>query len=153
MPAKLIPFTQLSSIQQHLVLQWRNHPQVRRWMLNKEEISLQEHLQFLDKLRTDTTKEYFLVNDNGVDIGVIDFTDIDQASQSASIGLYANPQLHGVGRLLMDTLLWYGFSKLNLHTLRVSVYRNNTKAIHLYEKFQFIPIKKDDTLLYMELSR
>ena len=55
----LVNFIDLDYEAKQSVLAMRNHPEVRKWMYTKEEISLQDHLDFIDSLYSDTVKQYF----------------------------------------------------------------------------------------------
>lgn len=145
MSMQLLDFTTLDSLQLTLVLSWRNHPDICRWMLKSDEISTEDHFRFVELLKQRSDKRYFLVQNNGENIGVIDFIDITQAS--AEIGVYANPQLRGVGDTLMRALIDYAFSTLKVTTLIATVFADNDRAKLLYEKFDF---KEKERILYNE---
>lgn len=132
---RLLDFTTLDAERLTVVLAWRNHPNVRQWMLNTNEISSEEHFHFVESLKQRSDKRYFLVQDNNDYIGVIDLTDITQTS--AEIGIYANPQMRGVGETLMNALIGYAFVTLKVKTLIATVFADNEKAKHLYQKFDF----------------
>lgn len=132
---QLVDFTTLDTQLLTLVLAWRNHPDIRHWMLNDDVISMENHLQFIESLKQRSDRRYFLVQREGEYIGVIDLTDITQTS--AEIGIYTNPDIRGVGESLMCVLIEYAFSTLKLMTLIASVFADNDRAKHLYEKFDF----------------
>jgi UDP-4-amino-4,6-dideoxy-N-acetyl-beta-L-altrosamine N-acetyltransferase len=136
MRVQLLDFTTLDTQLLTTVLAWRNHSDIRRWMLSDDEISLENHLRFVESLKNRADKCYFLVQRESESIGVIDFTDITQ--NSAEIGIYANPQMRGVGEALMNALIEYGFSTLGVKILIATVFTDNERAKHLYEKFDFI---------------
>jgi UDP-4-amino-4,6-dideoxy-N-acetyl-beta-L-altrosamine N-acetyltransferase len=127
-----------------MILKWRNHPEISQFMINKK-VELNEHLNFIDSLKENKTKKYFLVDD----IGVIDFNNI--TDEKADIGLYKNPSKQKVGSKLMNELINYGFNELKLKKLILYVYENNEKAINLYQKFNFKEVDKKDNLIKMEL--
>lgn len=135
MRVRLLDFTTLDKERLTMVLAWRNHSDIRRWMLSDDEISLENHLHFVESLKNRADKRYFLVQQEDAYIGVIDFTDITQTS--AEIGIYANPKMRGVGKALMNALVEYGFSTLGVEILIASVFADNDRAKHLYEKFDF----------------
>jgi UDP-4-amino-4,6-dideoxy-N-acetyl-beta-L-altrosamine N-acetyltransferase len=135
MQVRLLDFITLDTQLLTMVLRWRNHSDIRRWMVNTEEILIDNHLQFVESLKGRSDKRYFLVQREDEYIGVIDFTDINQ--NSAEIGIYANPELRGIGETLMNALIEYGFSTLKVTTLMASVFDDNKRAKYLYEKFDF----------------
>ena len=138
-------FTQLSYEEAIKILQWRNSPQIAKWMYNKN-ISKEEHFNFLKKLQNDNTKKYFLVDD----IGVIDFTNITKTT--ANIGLYKNPSKKKVGDKLLEHIIDYGFNNLKLQKLTLEVFKNNQKAISLYKKHNFKTVEEKKDIIKMELS-
>jgi UDP-4-amino-4,6-dideoxy-N-acetyl-beta-L-altrosamine N-acetyltransferase len=135
----LINFTTLELSQKKLVLSWRNHPDIRKWMIQKEEISLDEHLSFIEHLKTQPDKHHFLVCDAENCIGVINLTLIQK--NSYELGLYANPEMRGVGTQLMNTLIDY-VKELGALKLIANVFITNVRANHLYERFDFKPISQ-----------
>ena len=137
-------FIQLDYDEKLMILEWRNHSEISKFMINKK-IKLKEHLNFINSLKENKTKLYFLVDD----IGVIDFTNI--TDKKADIGLYKNPNKQKVGSVLMKHIIDYGFNVLGLEKLVLYVYENNQKAINLYKKFNFKIVDKKDNLLKMEL--
>lgn len=133
----LCNFTTLSEPQKKMILAWRNHENIKAYMYNVNDISEAEHFAFIESLKTREDRRYFLVQNAGLDIGVIDFNDISK--ESAVMGLYANPTLNqkGIGSLLMDAIVAYAFETLKVHILKAEVFEDNIKAKALYEKFGF----------------
>jgi UDP-4-amino-4,6-dideoxy-N-acetyl-beta-L-altrosamine N-acetyltransferase len=155
MQVRLLDFTTLDAQLLTMVLAWRNHSDVRRWMLNADEISMENHLQFVELLKNRADKRYFLVQREGKSIGVIDFTDITQ--NSAEIGIYTNPDMRGVGEILMKALVEYAFVTLHLTTLIATVFADNERAKYLYEKFDFTETERSlyngREMITMELNQ
>jgi UDP-4-amino-4,6-dideoxy-N-acetyl-beta-L-altrosamine N-acetyltransferase len=137
-------FIQLNYDEKLMILEWRNHSETSKFMINKK-VELKEHLNFINSLKENKTKLYFLVDD----IGVVDFINI--TDKKADIGLYKNPNKQKVGSVLMKHIIDYGFNVLKLEKLILYVYKNNQKAINLYKKFNFKIVDKKDNLLKMEL--
>ena len=136
-------FQDLSLEEKEEVLKWRNDKSIREFMYDKEPISLENHLNFIDNL--DNSKVYLKVDD----LGVINFR---IKNNFAEIGLHKNPNKQKVGSKLMKTLIDYGFNVLKLDKLILYVFENNIKAINLYKKFGFIEVDKKDNLIKMELK-
>ena len=147
---ELINFIDLSYDEKVEILLWRNHPYIRQWMFDKELISLENHISYIDSLQEKKDRVYFVIKQYGQSIGVIDFTNIDLNNLEAEIGLYAKPMLKGVGSLLMHNIVEYGFNELKLKKLVSKVFEDNFSAIRLYEKFNFKQVDKQDSLLVME---
>lgn len=130
-------FFDLSLDDKLLILDWRNDVNVRKWMYSPEIISEVEHLEFIGSLQYNAEKQYFLVSKENKKIGVIYFTNINHENKSAEIGLYSNPELSGMGSLLMDSVLRYAFDKLHFYRLIAEAFIENDRAINLYKKFNF----------------
>jgi len=149
---KLINFTDLSLTDKKMVLEWRNHLSIRKWMFSKDKIALKEHLSYIELLKTKNDRTYFLVEEQERPIGVIDFTDIDLDKSQASIGIYSKPNLRGVGKILMQEILDYSFNKLKINILISEVFDNNYSAIKLYKGYGFKEVNKRDNIIIMELK-
>ncbi|MGD9970907.1 MAG: UDP-4-amino-4,6-dideoxy-N-acetyl-beta-L-altrosamine N-acetyltransferase [Sulfuricurvum sp.] len=132
---RLHEFSTLDAQTLERIRAWRNHPDIRRWMLNRHEISAEEHLRFVSSLPAREDRRYFLVEKDGEYIGVIDFNDI--TADSAELGIYASPELRGMGTPLMEAIIAYATGTLKIRSLIASVFTGNDRAKHLYEKFDF----------------
>lgn len=153
---RLVNFCDLGNDDLHLVLQWRNHPEVRKWMYTDTPISLKEHLGFIDTLKSSTDRYYFLVFQGREPIGVIYFTNIDMQKKIAHFGLYGNPERKGRGMVLMERIVTYAFKIMDLNRLIAEVFSDNVKALHLYKQFGFCQFAgttyKGQTVLQLKLD-
>jgi len=43
---QLLNFIDLELKEKEMILEWRNHPDIRKWMYNQDEIKFEEHLSF-----------------------------------------------------------------------------------------------------------
>ena len=152
----LTNFIDLSDKNKFMVLDWRNIEDIRKWMYNSDIISKEEHLEFVDTLKTNETKQYYLVSYKENYVGVIYFTDIDSIRKTAEFGIYTNPDLKGNGKMLMDSICEYSFNILNLHKIVAEVFVDNKRAIDLYHHFKFQRIGENifnnKKVVYMELK-
>ena len=73
MSIELTNFIDMSLEEKKMVLEWRNHEEIRKWMYNQDEISLDEHLKFIQNLEFNPFKQYLIVKKGNEFIGVIDF--------------------------------------------------------------------------------
>ncbi|MBE0514915.1 UDP-4-amino-4,6-dideoxy-N-acetyl-beta-L-altrosamine N-acetyltransferase [Sulfurimonas sp.] len=155
----LINFTDLTLEEKKMVLLWRNHPTIKQWMYNSDDILLENHLNFIETLNECTDKLYFLVKRDDDYIGVVDFTNIDKESKSSEFGLYSNPflKIAGIGRILEEISIAYAFQTLKVSILKLEVFAENEKAINLYKKFNFKEITKkivnNREVICMELNK
>jgi len=154
---ELINFTELSYDEKLMVLEWRNHPDIKKWMYTTENIKKEAHLKFIVSLKNNKNKLYFVVKQKNKYLGVIDFTELD--SQSIYFGLYANPDIKmvGIGRILEKISIDYAFDILKKDSLKLEVFSSNRQVINLHKKFNFIEIEtkivNEKEVICMELAR
>ncbi|TKX34358.1 UDP-4-amino-4,6-dideoxy-N-acetyl-beta-L-altrosamine N-acetyltransferase [Campylobacter taeniopygiae] len=146
---ELKKFIELNEQEITLVWQWRNDKKVNEFMHTKN-FDMQEHKNFIHNLKQDMSKKYFLVFKDKEAIGVIDFVNIKK--ESCYFGLYARPDLKGVGQILMDEVKKYAFEILKMKTLKAQVFKNNDKALKLYLNNDFKIEKENKNMLNLYLS-
>ena len=112
-------------------------------MLNQEEISLKNHLKFIDSL--DEKRIYLKIDD----LGVINFKIF---KNYVELGIHKNPNKQKVGSKLLKTAIEYAFNELQAKKIILYVFENNIKAINLYRKFGFKEIDKQKNIIKMELK-
>lgn len=151
---ELINFTDLNREEKKMVLLWRNTPNIKKWMFTSDDISMNNHFNFIESLNNQEEKLYFLVKNSNEYIGVINFTDI--TSDSSEIGIYSNPSLRGVGNILLQSIMSYAFNNLKVQKLIAEVFSQNEKALNLYKKYGFLEVKRrvfdNKELICMELK-
>ena len=155
MSIELTNFIDMSLKEKKMVLEWRNHEKIRKWMYNQDIISLESHLNYIEHLKNSKSKRYFLIKKDNNYIGTIDFTDIDLEKRECYLGLYAKPHIKGVGDILMETIIEYAFGALEINLLRLEVLESNRRAIDLYKRFDFKEFNREvvngNRMIYMEL--
>ncbi|MDA3969391.1 UDP-4-amino-4,6-dideoxy-N-acetyl-beta-L-altrosamine N-acetyltransferase [Helicobacter ibis] len=143
-------FSELDINEIAIIFAWRNDARVCEFMKTKN-FSWEIHNKFIESLKDRKDKEYFLVYSGDVAIGVVYFVDIN--SDSCEFGIYANPNLKGYGKILMQHLLDYAKNTLKVKTLYSSVYTKNKRALKLYESFGFeIQENKEMSFVKLDLS-
>ena len=134
---KLINFTDLSNDEKKIILEWRNNPNIKKWMYTQDDITPESHLNFIDSLKNSKEKLYFLVKKEDENIGVIYFTNLTK--KEVYFGLYANPTIKilGVGRILEELSIDFAFNSLNARKLKLEVFEDNIQVINLHRKYNF----------------
>lgn len=147
---ELLDFITLTYEDKVKVMGWRNNPQVRQFMENSDEISLKGHLDFIETLKNRRDK-YFLVRENGVDIGVIYFV---TKNDNTYFGLYKATCnfTKGVGQALLKLGAYYSITKMGLPDIQLYLKRDNLAALNTYKKFGFIQYLEDSKFIYMRYS-
>ena len=138
---QLLNFIDLKPEEKEMILKWRNNPKIRMWMYNQDEIKLEEHLNFIEGLKSRKDKLYFLVKKEDEFIGIIDFTQLVE-KKSVHMGIYSNPNIKGNGQILLNTIKGYSFNYLKVERVFSEVFVENEKAYSLYKKFNFKDISE-----------
>lgn len=126
---------------QEQLLCWRNASEIRHAMIHQKIISLEEHKQWLKNvLHVESNYQIRVCFLEESPFGVIYLDDIDIANRSACWGLYIGEkrfQGKGLGKLMVRSVLNWGFLELDLDRLYTSVLADNTNALSLYLKEGF----------------
>ena len=81
---------------------------------------------------------------SGKFIGNIEFDNITLSNAEIKIIISEEFQNKHYGLEALKRLIEYGFNELNLEEISLTVYSNNYRALHLYEKIGFIPYKIEE---------
>ena len=141
--AHLKNFTQLNSDEVLATFIARSHPSIACFLTNTTP-NYEAHKNYINYLKNQSDKRYFMVFDDDDFMGVILFTSIKTKEGEAEFGLYKNPRMTSVGNLLMQALLDYAKNELKLKRLYGRVKKKNIKAIKLYTHFGFSPSDDDE---------
>lgn len=120
-----------------MVLTWRNHPEVSRYMLTQHEISLAEHTQWFMRAVQDNTRRLLIVQEQGNPIGYVQFSNVKPGGV-ADWGLYARPEASkGTGSKLGASALDHAFGQLKLNKVCGQAIDTNQASIRFHERLGF----------------
>lgn len=121
----------------HLVLAWRNHPDIRKFMYTQHEISFKEHSAWFAKAHLDEGKKLLIFEVSGVPMGFVNLT-FHKHGEIADWGFYISPEADkGTGRSLGQTTLQYVFNELGLHKVCGEALDYNEPSIRFHLKLGF----------------
>ena len=121
-----------------MLLAWRNHPEIRRFMLTQHEINLDEHRNWFTKASQDESRRLLIVEDEQQPIGYVQFSNVVKGGVS-DWGFYARPDSpKGTGRKLGVTALDYAFRLLCLHKVCGQAIESNHASIAFHERLGFL---------------
>lgn len=143
-------FTKLNKDELEMILKWRNDESVNRFFI-KRFVEPKEHFNFVEELKHNKSKKYFLVLDDEKPIGVVNFININK--DECEFGLYQNPKFKGYGKTLLKAMLSYAFETLKVKTIKACVYNENKRAIALFLSFDFVLYEKDEKMSYFTLKK
>lgn len=134
------PLYILPASDQIMVLEWRNHLNVRKWMYNNQPIGLEEHLAYIKGLASDNKNSSWLIKSDGKYVGIASLHRLDVYHRHGFLGIYGCPDsvVNGRGDILMYVIKKIAKDVLGLHTLKLEVFEDNEHAINYYEKHGFV---------------
>ncbi len=120
-----------------MVLAWRNHADVRRYMFTQHEISLDEHRNWFAKASQDPSRCLLIVEENKQAIGYVQFSKVEDGGV-ADWGFYARPDASkGSGRKLGVMALNHAFGPLKLHKVCGQAIASNQASIAFHQRLGF----------------
>jgi len=120
-----------------LVLQWRNHPDIRRWMYSSHQISPSEHREWYAGAQEDRRRHLLIVEEAGVPFGFVQFTQTGNDGV-ADWGFYTLPGApRGSGRKLGLAALNYAFTRIGLRKVRGEAIAFNEISAAFHRKLGF----------------
>jgi len=120
-----------------MVLAWRNHPEVRRFMFTQHEISLQEHRNWFLRVKQDNSRLLLIAHDANEPIGFVQLNAVSRGG-IAEWGFYARPDASkGSGRKLGWAALNYAFNHLGLHKICGQAIESNQASIAFHKRMGF----------------
>lgn len=130
---KFVNFTKLDKEIIGKIRIWRNHPEIRKFMYNSDEISEEEHFNFVNNLKERDDRYYWLVIKDEKPLGVINLVKVNYDNQSAESGFYVLPEFmdSGIGLEFTLKINYFFFSILKCKKILGSVEVNNTNALIL----------------------
>lgn len=127
----------MSSGDLETVLAWRNHQEIRRYMLNKGLIGIDEHSAWFARASLDSSRILLIIEEDAVPFGFVQFGDIDSHGVT-EWGFYVRPGARkGSGRKLAFCALRYVFEKVGLRKVCGRVVGNNIASIAFHKMIGF----------------
>ena len=115
-----------------LVLIWRNHEDIRRYMFNTRTVSGEEHRRWFELAVADPARELLIFELDGQPSGFAHFS-CGVHPRVADWGFYAAPGApKGAGRALGHAALGHAFDRVALHKVCGQVIGSNARSAHLH---------------------
>jgi UDP-4-amino-4,6-dideoxy-N-acetyl-beta-L-altrosamine N-acetyltransferase len=120
-----------------LVLSWRNHPDIRRYMYTQHEIALTEHQSWFERASENPHKHLLIFEDGLNPQGFVQMTQLG-GGPVAEWGFYAAPDApKGTGRRMGKAALRYAFEQIGLHKLCGQALAYNEPSIRFHRALGF----------------
>jgi len=115
-----------------LILQWRNHPDIRRHSGDATEISPADHVAWFERVLGDPKRHLLIAEDAGGVLGVLRY-DVEGGSARVSIYLVPNRLGSGAGsRLLAAGERWLAARQPEVRELTAEVRDENRASVRLF---------------------
>lgn len=122
------------------LLDWRNSPEVARWMYSDHVITPAEHDRWFEAALADPRRRYWIIEVDGRPVGLANLYDIDRQNRKTGWAYYlADPDLRGkgVGAYVEFWVIEHVFGEAGLSRLWCEVLVENEAVWKLHESFGF----------------
>lgn len=127
----------MSSDDLETVLAWRNHQEIRHYMLNGDLIGIDEHRAWFSRASLDSSRILLIIEEESIPFGFAQFGDIDYRGV-AEWGFYVCPAARkGSGRKLAFCALRYVFEMAGLRKIYGRVVDSNIASIAFHKMIGF----------------
>ncbi len=122
------------------ILEWRNLPEVAAYMYTDHRISEVEHASWFAGAMSDPSKRYWIIELDGLPVGVANLYDISDRQRRAYWAFYlADSRVRGkgVGSATERFVMRYAFEELQLEKLCCEVLATNEGVIKMHQRYGF----------------
>jgi UDP-4-amino-4,6-dideoxy-N-acetyl-beta-L-altrosamine N-acetyltransferase len=136
-----LTFRQLQDEDKWRIYNWRVQPDVDRYMCTSHVISANEHERWWSRIPDDRTRAYWIIEANGLPIGLVNLYDIATEHKRCSWGIYlAMPSYRGrgIGQAVAAWIQHHVFVERGFQKLCCEVLATNERAIGMYRRAGFV---------------
>ena len=143
---EIINYVDCTKEQNRDILNLRNLDDVRSWMVNPEEISEEEHFNFIENLKGNPNRLYFAIYKNGVLVGTYNLT--NESDGVWERGIIANPSTQGTGQTEKWERQILSSLPTEIKAVSAKVKQDNLKSIKYHEKLGYKEQSRDNEYIY-----
>jgi UDP-4-amino-4,6-dideoxy-N-acetyl-beta-L-altrosamine N-acetyltransferase len=141
-------FIHLDEKEANYILEIRNQKNIKYNMKNNETISLENHLHFINSLKTSENKKYFAILQKNEIIGSVYYV----KNKELFFGLYFKEEINPILKSCVTYLfLEYIFNKF-YEEINSFVKKSNIIALSFNKNFGFKNFEEDKEFIYLKLS-
>lgn len=151
-----VSFGSIEETDLEMIRNWRNAPEIRRYMANRDLISVEQHQQWFRGLKGDRSREYCLVYFQGAPIGVSNLVKIDHSQGTAEGGIYIYTETYRKSWIPFAAAVYgneMAFLNHDLKNIDIYIDKANSAAIRYNKKMGFKEVDSDESYIYMRLSK
>lgn len=122
------------------LLTWTNDVELWPFILKHQKVTKEEHEAFFQSLLIDTTRAYFIIEDQNIKKGLCGFRSIDAFNHKAELFIFLEHPFRnkGLGSKALKQLVEFGFNHHKFHKISLRVAKDNLSAYTLYKKEKFL---------------
>lgn len=126
-------YVNLSEDEAKMVLDWRNNPEISKWMVTSGKISYESHISFIGALKNRNDAFYWLVYKENSPYASFNITKLDYDKNSVEVGYYLNPIFlnSGEGLVFHFNYKLFLYNVLGVEVIEGNVQWGNTRALQL----------------------
>jgi UDP-4-amino-4,6-dideoxy-N-acetyl-beta-L-altrosamine N-acetyltransferase len=122
------------------IRQWRNLPEVAKYMYTDHHITSSEHEKWFQRILDEPTCRYWIIVCDGKDVGLANISKLDRRNKRCDWAFYvADPSTRGrgVGSYVEYFVLCHVFNEIGLNKLCCEVLEFNELVTNLHMSFGF----------------
>jgi UDP-4-amino-4,6-dideoxy-N-acetyl-beta-L-altrosamine N-acetyltransferase len=128
----------LSNAELELVLSWRNHEAIKRFMYSQHDITLAEHQAWFQSVNDNPFLHAFVYYRCNTPMGFVSFSQL-RKSKVADWGFYMAPDApRGAGSDMGFVALEHAFTHLDLHKINGQALGFNESSAQFHKKLGFV---------------
>ena len=133
----------ITSEDTEMILRWRNSEEVRKYFIYQQEITEEDHRNWLiNKVGKGVVIQFIMSEKvSHFPIGSVYLRDINMENKKAEYGIFIGELCargKGYGTEAAKLMIQFAFQELGLHKVALRVLKDNLEAIHSYEAAGFI---------------
>ena len=141
---------------QESMIKWRNDPVHKQWFFYQGEFNLQTQIIWFHEYLTKDNDYTFVLEIDDIPVGMAAIYDIHDDQGEFGRLLIGEIQGKGLGKELARQVCQIGFTRLNLNTIVLEVFKENERALKIYQELGFKIIEerpwKNRFIYVMELN-
>ncbi len=133
-----IKFFKLAEEHLEMVRNWRNSPEVSKYMYTDQYITEEDQVNWFNRVKIDPTRAYWVINVDEKHVGVVNLYDIDVLNKRCYWAYYLadlSVRGKGLGRLFELNILSYVFENLEFNKLCCEVLDFNDLVVKIHQKY------------------
>lgn len=122
------------------VLRWRNSEPIKKYFIQQQDISEDDHKKWLEKVRCGDVCQFIICREDGTGIGSVYLQHIEREHAKAEYGVFIGDTDscgRGYGTMVARAVLQLAFYELKLNRVYLRVLPWNARAVRCYEHAGF----------------